>query len=38
MYYTSHLGYPGYNEVKKEAFIPNYEIEEEVTNAIKFSG
>lgn len=33
-----HLGYLGYNETKKEVFIPNYEIEEEVTNAIKFSG
>lgn len=33
-----HLGYLAYNEVTKEVFIPNYEIEEEVTNAIKFSG
>ena len=33
-----HLGYLAYNEITKEVFIPNYEIEEEVTNAIKFSG
>ena len=33
-----HLGYLAYNEISKEVFIPNYEIEEEVTNAIKFSG
>ena len=33
-----HLGYLAYNELSKEVSIPNYEIEEEVTNAIKFSG
>lgn len=31
-----HLGYLSYNELSKEVSIPNYEIEEEITNAIQF--
>lgn len=33
--YLIHLGYIGYDEVKKSAFIPNEEIRQELKNAVE---
>ena len=33
--YMIHLGYLGYNEVKKTAFVPNEEIRQELTTAVE---
>ena len=33
--YMIHLGYLGYNETRKTAFVPNEEIRQELTNAVE---
>ena len=33
--YMIHLGYLGYNEIRKTAFVPNEEIRQELTTAVE---
>lgn len=35
MTYMIHLGYLGYNETRKTAFVPNEEIRQELTTAVE---